>query len=144
MVYLNGAEVWRSNMPAAPAVITYATSASSAQSNADEDAFWPRAWTMVATPNLLQAGENTIAVEVHQISTSTSDISFNAELLAVPAAGNSSSIMAGMDGELYLLWNGTANAQHSTDLSGWVTRPDFRSPLRIGGTAQREFFRVAP
>jgi hypothetical protein len=144
VVYLNGAEQWRSNMPAAPALITYATSASSAQSNADEDAFWPRTWTMEATPNLLQAGENIIAIEVHQISTSNSDISFNAELLAIPSAPPAAAMTAVMDGAIHLLWNGTMNAQHSTDLSNWVTRPDFRSPLRIGGSDQREFFRVLP
>jgi len=144
VVYVNGAEQWRSNMPAAPAVITYATSASSAQSNADEDAFWPRTWTMAATPNLLQAGENIIAVEVHQISTSTSDISFNAELLAVPVAPPPSAMTAVMDGALHLLWNGAMNAQQSTDLSGWITRPDYRSPLRIGGEEQRAFFRLQP
>lgn len=144
VVYLNGGEVWRSNMPAAPAVITYATSASTAQSNADEDAFWPRTWTMAVTPNLLLAGENTIAVEVHQISTSTSDISFNADLVAVPAAPPASVQTAMMDGAIHLLWNGAMQPQQSTDLGTWITRPDVRSPWRIGGTAQREFFRVIP
>ncbi|MBP7949282.1 MAG: right-handed parallel beta-helix repeat-containing protein [Verrucomicrobiales bacterium] len=144
VAYLNGAEVWRSNMPAAPTVITYATSASSAQSNADEDTFFQRTWTMAATPNLLLAGENTIAVEVHQISSSTSDISFNAELLAVPVAPPAAAMTATFDGALHILWNGQLRPQQSTDLLFWIPRPDVTSPWRIRIDRPRAFFRVLP
>lgn len=142
VVYINGADVWRSNMPAT-GTITYATSASQAQSNADEDAFWPKTWTMAVTPNLLQAGENTIAVEVHQISSSTSDISFNAELIGTPAVVVSA-ITARIDDRLHLLWNGTLQPQQSDDLSNWVTHPEIKSPWPIESTGQRQFFRVVP
>ena len=140
VVYLNGAEVWRSNMPAT-GTITYATSATTAQSNADETAFWPKTWTMAATPNLLQAGENTIAVEVHQISSSLSDISFNLELLAT-GAQSISSRTATLDGALHLLWNGSLIPQQSNTLSDWLDRPDIRSPWRLEPTGQRGFFRL--
>ncbi len=142
VVYINGADVWRSNMPAT-GTITYATSASSAQSNADEDAFWPKTWTMAVTPNLLQAGENIIAVEVHQISTSPSDISFNLELLGA-SAQIASWQTSRMDGALHLLWNGTFTPQQSTTLQDWLDRPDILSPWRIEPDGWRGFFRLRP
>ncbi len=143
VVYINGAEVWRSNMPQT-GVILYATSASSAQSNADEDAFWPKTWTMAVTPDLLIPGENIIAVEVHQISTSASDISFNLELLAAGAQPQITWQTATLDGALYYLWNGSFTPQQSSTLLDWVDRPDIRSPWRVQGEGPRGFFRLRP
>jgi hypothetical protein len=140
VVYLNGAEVWRSNM-AETGAISYGTSALQAQSNADEDAFWPKTWTMAANPNLLKAGENIIAVEVHQISSSNSDISFNLDLLGMPVQSDSWQA-ATIGGELHLLWTGPLTPQKSDNLSNWVERPDIRSPWRIGSDASRGFFRL--
>jgi hypothetical protein len=73
--YLNGTEVFRNNMPAG--TITYLTLASGALGGDDEDEF-------VRIPinrTLLRAGENLLAVEVHQASTNSSDLSFDLELL---------------------------------------------------------------
>jgi hypothetical protein len=72
VVYLNGTEVFRSNMPTG--TITYTTQASSTGS----------ASTFVQTtvnPSLLLPGENVLAVEIHQASPSSSDISFDLELI---------------------------------------------------------------
>ena len=141
VVYLNGLDVCRSNMPQTGA-ITYATNASSAQSNADEDAFWPRTWTMAVTPNLLQTGENTIAVEVHQFENGNpSDISFNLELFATGAQPLTWQA-ATLDGAMYLLWNGSATLQQSRALLDWLDRPDIRSPWRVEQDGPRGFFRL--
>ena len=69
VVYLNGSEVLRSNMPADD--ITYTTPASGGA--ADENS-WQ---TFTFDPGLLVAGPNLIAVEVHQANLTSSDVSFD-------------------------------------------------------------------
>jgi len=79
VVYLNGTEVVRSNMPSG--TVTYTTRATSAISGTDESA-WQQA---AIDPSLLLAGTNVIAVELHQQSPTSSDISFDLELKATEA-----------------------------------------------------------
>jgi fibronectin type 3 domain-containing protein len=73
VVYLNGQEVFRSNMPSGS--VAYTTTAVSAAS--PESAFYPAS----ISPDLLTAGTNVLAVEVHQVNRTSSDISFDLELL---------------------------------------------------------------
>ena len=75
-VYLNGAEVGRSNLPAGP--LAFTTLASSTASGAEETAVFE----LAGDPADLVAGENTLAVEVHQRSGGSSDLGFDLELLA--------------------------------------------------------------
>ena len=75
VVYLNGREVFRSNMPAG--AINYRTRASANIGGADESTFYP---TAVSTTNLA-SGRNLLAVEIHQASTNSSDVSFDLELV---------------------------------------------------------------
>ena len=77
VVYLNGNEVIRSNLPSGD--ITYGTLASTAVSSAEEDAFYE----YTISTNELIAGENCLAVEIHQISETSSDISFDLELVGI-------------------------------------------------------------
>jgi hypothetical protein len=79
VVYLNGAEVMRSNMPAGP--IEHGTFADSSSSS--EDDYFPAA----IDPALLRAGENVIAVEVHQANATSSDLSFDLELFGLRRPG---------------------------------------------------------
>jgi glucose/arabinose dehydrogenase len=74
VVYLNGTEVFRSNMPSGN--IYYNTLAPTYIDGAAESQF------VVATISsaALVEGENTIAVEIHQQSITSSDISFNLKL----------------------------------------------------------------
>jgi parallel beta-helix repeat protein len=74
IIFLNGNEVLRSNMPAG--TIAYDTYASSAVGGSDEDTFFE--WTISA--NEITDGQNVFAVEIHQVSESSSDISFDLEL----------------------------------------------------------------
>ena len=76
VVYLNGSEVVRSNMPAG--TIGYTTLASSAMSGAEETNFF---WYTLGAASLA-SGTNTLAVEVHQVLVTSSDISFDLELIA--------------------------------------------------------------
>jgi hypothetical protein len=74
VVYLNGAEVWRENMPAG--TVTYTTLAASTVSGTAESNWLARA----LSPSSLVDGWNTLAVEMHQDRTNSSDLSFNFEL----------------------------------------------------------------
>jgi hypothetical protein len=74
--YLNGTEVFRSNMPTG--VISYLTLASSAVNNADESRFY----SFPVNPALLRSGTNSFAVEIHQNVTNSSDIAFDLALQA--------------------------------------------------------------
>ena len=76
IVYINGVEVFRTNMPTG--TVTYSTWASGATS--DENAFR----THQIDPAVLHAGENVVAVEVHQANATSSDLSFDLELAALP------------------------------------------------------------
>ncbi len=78
-VYLNGAEVARSNLPAGP--ILHATPAKLAVAGIGETTFFP--FKLDATK--LTAGRNVIAVEVHQNNGASSDLGFDLELKALAA-----------------------------------------------------------
>ena len=75
VVYLNGIEVIRNNMPTG--TINFNTTASSAIGGDDEFEFTNLEFPTSALVN----GLNTIAVEVHQINSSSSDLAFDAELI---------------------------------------------------------------
>lgn len=76
IVYLNGVEVARSNMPAG--AVTTQTLASTAVGGDDETTFFPFS---VPVSNL-QAGLNVLAVRLHQASSDTSDAVFDLSLVA--------------------------------------------------------------
>lgn len=75
VVYINGTEVFRSNMPAG--TISYTTLAGAA---ATDDGNTAQVKTL--TISQLKKGVNVIAVEVHQDVASSPDLSFDMELLA--------------------------------------------------------------
>ena len=77
VVYLNGQEVFRSNMPAG--AVTAATLATAA----DDDGNTWFTQTLVPAQYTLNAGINVLAVEIHNYAASSSDISFDLELTAI-------------------------------------------------------------
>ncbi|RIK80010.1 MAG: hypothetical protein DCC68_11820 [Planctomycetota bacterium] len=79
VVYLNGVEVARSNMPAGP--ITFYTRAPQFTPDDGEQAFG-YAVPRPLLESLLRPGTNTIAVEVHQYADISSDLSFELGLTA--------------------------------------------------------------
>jgi acid phosphatase type 7 len=74
IVYLNGTEVFRSNMPASG--VTAATFASSVVFDANERTYV----TADVNPARLVAGTNVLAVELHQSGATSTDVSFNLAL----------------------------------------------------------------
>ncbi len=76
-VYVNGVEVYRSNMPAgALAHGTLASAAAPDDGNTIQTASIPS--------SAFVAGTNTIAVELHQNGATSSDLTFDMELIGVP------------------------------------------------------------
>jgi hypothetical protein len=80
VVFLNGAEIRRDNLPAG--AIGHTTLASTALGVPAEATFYET----VHGADLLVAGLNTVAVEVHQANATSSDVSFNLELTGVNTA----------------------------------------------------------
>ena len=77
VVYLNGTEVFRSNLPAGVIAFNTLASISAADDGATAQPF--------SIPlNRFVAGNNVFAVEIHQNIATSSDISFDMELLATP------------------------------------------------------------
>ena len=82
VVYLNGIEIARSNMPAGD--VDYLTPASNSVGGDDESAFYD----FNVGAHLLSDGINVLAVEIHQVNGTSSDISFDLELDGVkPSEG---------------------------------------------------------
>jgi len=82
VVYINGAEIRRDNLPLLPAPIGYLTNALGAVGGTDEFAFFSTTNTVA-----LNNGTNIIAVEVHQNNATSSDLSFDLELIANTVQG---------------------------------------------------------
>ncbi|HEV7867268.1 MAG TPA: hypothetical protein VGO90_06270, partial [Chthoniobacteraceae bacterium] len=78
VVWLNGVEVLRNNLPPAGA-ITWATSAEVGLSGAAESTFS----TYTLDARALRTGTNILAVEIHQFGTTSTDLSFDLELTAI-------------------------------------------------------------
>ncbi|MEQ1505769.1 MAG: PKD domain-containing protein, partial [Myxococcota bacterium] len=75
IVYLNGVEVMRSNLPT---VVTDATLATLSVFGTDQDTFFP----VVLPSDALVDGENVVAVELHQQSKSSTDLVMDLKLSA--------------------------------------------------------------
>jgi hypothetical protein len=73
IIYINGAEALRFNMPAG--TINYTTLATTADAIAEKTY-----QTFTINPKLLKPGNNCIAVEIHQYNVSSSDISFDMDM----------------------------------------------------------------
>jgi hypothetical protein len=76
IVYLNGTEIFRTNLAAAPTVISYTTRALTDVSSTNEIAFF----NFSLPPSAFLAGENTLAVELHQFSAANADLRFDLTL----------------------------------------------------------------
>ena len=75
VVYLNGVEVWRTNMPTGS--VEFLTPASVAIGGVDETTFVQT----TISPSLLVSGTNVLAIELHQSGGTSSDISFDLQLI---------------------------------------------------------------
>ena len=78
VVYLNGVEIERIRLAAAPAVITHTTLASTTVNDTDA-----QDTSEYIYPAALQAGDNVLAVELHQINLTSSDLTMGLRMVAV-------------------------------------------------------------
>ncbi|HEY2952882.1 MAG TPA: Ig-like domain-containing protein [Verrucomicrobiae bacterium] len=121
VVYLNGAEVFRSNMPTNGPIL-FTTRASSIVPSGDETTnFYAKA----ISPGLLVSGTNVLAVEIHQVETNSSDISFDLELGGTGNLRPAVSIVSPLNGAVL---GGPANvalAADAADADGTVSRVAF-------------------
>ena len=107
LVFLNGMEIFRVNMPDGP--VGYTTTALTAI--ADENAYHP----FSVPPELLVAGTNIVAVEIHQSSATSSDISFDCALSGSLTSGGNWTSYATPDLELVLGGDLALTAHFITD-----------------------------
>ncbi|MBX4197952.1 peptidoglycan-binding protein [Candidatus Parcubacteria bacterium] len=88
VVYLNGTEIFRDNVPAG--AVGYQTRAVGSMSGTNETT-----WLQTTvSPSLLLSGTNVIAVEIHQDTPQSSDISFDLSLVSTLALNNFSTQLA--------------------------------------------------
>ena len=86
VVYLNGTELFRSHMPTG--TISHTTFASTpAIGSPNEDDYHPYLITGDDLDNLVD-GDNVLAVEVHQVSATSSDVSFDLQLIGFLEVGS--------------------------------------------------------
>lgn len=107
VVYLNGTEVWRSNMPAG--AVSYTTLASTPIGGSDESLFH----TAAIDPSLLVAGTNVLGVEIHQADPASTDISFDLELIGTPVVVTRGPyLQLGTSSSIHVRWR-TSSATNS-------------------------------
>ena len=100
--YLNGKEVLRYFMPAG--VITNRTLATRTEGDAN---FEGPVYTCVSN---LMAGDNVLAVEVHQVNLTSSDITFGSEVSVLQNTAPSSLTISQSGGMVTLMWSGPAGS----------------------------------
>ncbi len=136
VVHINGTEVYRSpNLPQTGS-ISYTNFATSNGENTIDTATLPA--------SLLQPGTNVVAVEIHQGDVTSSDLSFDFELLGQPPATAARVEMGRFGNAAALFWrDGTYRLQQSASLSptNWLSLPG-SSPLPVSPTDQQRFYRL--
>src|SRR5262245_21655349 len=136
VVYLNGQEVFRSNLPNGTiATNTLATSASD-----DGDAVQ----RTTVNPALLVAGTNVIAAEIHQASAGSTDISFDLELRGSTELNANNpplvSVSNPRPNASYIEPAGILVAASATDADGRITRVEFfEGNTKLGEDATAPF-----
>lgn len=130
VVYLNGEEVVRTNMPADTIdYLTWAEGPGVPVGGGDESSFN----TYALDPATLRQGTNVMAVEIHQVSATSSDISFDLELTGLIARTTSSPI---------LLNQSTVVKARVQRAQGWGALAEARFTVGRDGLVINEFMAV--
>jgi len=126
IVYLNDEEIFRSNM--SNGAVTYTNWAATVVGGADETIFF----TTNVPPALLVEGTNLLAVEIHQQSATSSDVSFDLRLTALAYHAPSLAV-ARAAGQIELSWPAAPpgfTLQSSMNLApgSWIPGPTAPDP----------------
>lgn len=139
VAYLNGAELFRMNMPSGS--VTFNTQAPSSVAGADESTYYP---TNLPTAQLLQ-GVNVLAVELHQAA-NTSDAGFDLSLVGVtpPPVTCPPLTIDHVGDAVRISWSGDGFIlQESEHPDGpYSDRPGYANPYVIVDPAGSRFFRL--
>lgn len=133
VVYLNGREVFRSNMP--DGVINYLTRA---RATADDDG--TLLYKTNAPAAALVRGRNVLAVGIHQDSPTSSDVSFDLQLEAMPAPRID---LARFGEDWLLVWSDPAALlEEADDLAGPWTIAGRPAPVALRPDSVKKFYRL--
>lgn len=108
VVYVNGAEVFRENMP--DSAIDYLTRASTGSSGTNKTMFHS---SPPFSSALLVPGTNLVAAEVHLRGPGSSQMSFNLELVGVPSAPRITALQT--NGQIVLTWAAIAGQRYRVE-----------------------------
>ena len=136
IVYINGVrQAATVGMPTDPAY-TYFTGGTAPPDNS--------VLTSTTIPvGALVNGTNTIAVEIHQQSASSSDMSFDLQLTTTLTALPLKLNFVKSGGQPLLFWDTATDVlEHSYDLINWLPAPVTGSPVTITPSGPKEFFRL--
>ena len=123
-----------------PSAVDYSTLAAGSAGNSTEENTYYEIPLPASALGWLQTGENILAVEVHQSSLGSSDLSFDLDL----SATYSSLVfeLVELPPSSYLFWaDPGAVLQESDDLSNWIST-DAMSPFPIITEGARKFYRL--
>ena len=139
LFHCNGAELWRLGMPVG-AVDYNSPAARTVDNGVSEGPFF-------LTPTNLVAGTNVLAVEVHQINGTSSDVTFGTaiEALVLPSqAAGSFRLSGSVNGQQLLLnWDQPATLETASSATGaWQAAAQQLSPVTVPMTNSRSFFRL--
>ena len=122
VVYINGFEAFRQNMPAT--AITFETLASGSLPQNQENNFF----TNTVSSSMLVEGENVLAVEIHQNANTSSDLSFNLRFVGDRTTGNtppSVSLTSPANGATIGAPASVTITANATDAEGPVSQVEF-------------------
>ncbi len=136
VVYLNDTEVFRSNMPTNVPIL-FDTLASSNVPAGDETTNF---YATAINTNLLRNGTNVLAVEIHQFSPSSSDISFDLELAGIGNAPPACGIISLGDGVILGAVSNLTLVVSASDEDGVVSKVEFYvGDVKIGEDTTNPF-----
>lgn len=119
VVYLNGTEAVRQNLPAG--AITYLTQASTNVPVTDEN----NLYSTTLSPTLAKSGLNTIAAEIHESFANSVDLSFDLELTAVGNPLPAVALTSPTSGSAYVKPANISLAATASDVFGQVVSVQF-------------------
>jgi len=109
VMYLNGVEIFRDNMPAGP--VTYGTHAPRVVGAPEQNTYYPHTLDIA---HLLQPGVNTLAIELHQCNDTSTDLYLDLDLIAAPPGATAAhTATVGMASDLKLRARAFANSEWS-------------------------------